>query len=58
MKQWGVSYWEIHSPVANWISVKAMLTLIILREIHIKSVDFVLAYAKADVKKIYSWNSP
>ena len=30
--------------------VKAMLTLSILREIHTKSVDFVLAYTQVDVK--------
>ena len=32
------------------MSVKAMLTLIILRELHTKSVYFVLTYNQADVK--------
>ena len=37
-------------PVVNWMSVRATITLIILRELHIKSVDFVLAYTQYDVK--------
>ena len=32
------------------MSVRAMLTLTIIRELHTKSVDFVLAYTQADVK--------
>ena len=32
------------------MSVRAMITLTIIRDIHTKSVDFVLAYTKADVK--------
>ena len=50
MQQWGVNYWETYSPVVNCISVRAMITLSILRELHTKSVDFFLAYTKADVK--------
>ena len=40
MHQWGVNYWENYSPVVNWKSIREMLTLSILREIHTKSVDF------------------
>ena len=50
MQKWGVNYWETYSPVFNWISVRYMLTLIIIIELHIKSVDFFLAYTQADVK--------
>ena len=50
MQQWGVNYWETYFPVVNWMSIRAMLTLSILREIHTKSVDFVLACTQADVK--------
>ena len=32
------------------MSVRAMVTLIILRELHTKSVDFFLVYTQADVK--------
>ena len=42
--QFGVNYWEIFSPLVNWVSVRAMLALSILRDIHTKSVSFVLAY--------------
>ena len=48
--KWGANYWDTYSPVVNWMSVRSMLTLIILRELHIKLVDFVLAYNQADVK--------
>ena len=50
MHQWGVDCWDIYSPVVNWVSVRSMLALSILRELHTKSVDFVLAYTQADVK--------
>ena len=41
----------IHTPQWSiWMSVRAMLTLGILREIHTKSVYFVLDYTQADVK--------
>ena len=36
--------------MVNWMSVRNMLTLRILRYIHTKSVYFVLTYTKADVK--------
>ena len=38
MQQWGVNYWNTYSPVVNRVSVRAMLTLRILIELHIKSV--------------------
>ena len=50
MQKLGVDYWETQSPVVNWVYVRSMLTLIILRELHTKSLDFVLAYIQADVK--------
>ena len=51
MQQWGVNYWETYSPVVNWMSFRAIITLIILRELHTKSVDFVMAYNQTDVKQ-------
>ena len=50
MQKWGVNIWETYPPVVNWMYVRAMLTLIIIRELYTKSVDFVLAYNQADVK--------
>ena len=43
MQQWGVHYLETYYPVVNCMSVRSMLTQCILRELHTKSVDFVLA---------------
>ena len=50
MHQWGVNYWETYYPVVNWMSVRPMLTLSILRELHTKSLNFVLTYTKDDAK--------
>ena len=50
MHQWVLNYLETYYPVDNWMSVRSMLTLIIIRELHTKSVDFVLAYTQVDVK--------
>ena len=44
--------------MVNWVYVRAMLTLIILRELHTKSVDFFLDYTQADVKLEISMELP
>ena len=46
----GVNYWETYSPVVNWMSARAILTLSILRELHANPVDFILSYTQAGVK--------
>ena len=46
MHQWGVHFWFTYSPVANLMSIGKILNLIILKEIHTKSVDFVLDYTQ------------
>ena len=48
--KWGVIYWETIFTSVNWISVRDMFNLRILRDIHSRYVDFVLAYNQADVK--------
>ena len=50
IQKWGVNYWKIHSLVVNWMSVRAMLTLSILRELHTKPLCFVLTYTQVDLK--------
>ena len=50
MHQWGVNYWYAYTQEVNWVSFRAIITLSILRELHTKSVDFVLAYTHADIK--------
>ena len=49
MQEWWVDYWYTYFPVVNWMYVRSMLTLIILLELHTKSIFF-LAYTQADVK--------
>ena len=41
---------DAYYSVVNWMSVRAKLTLSILREINTKSVDFVLDYTQDGVK--------
>ena len=50
MNKWGVNYWETYTPVVNRMSVRAMINLRILRELHTKSVYIFLAYTHAAVK--------
>ena len=50
MYKLGVNYWDTYSPVFIWISARSILTISILRDIHTKSVDFILAYTQADEK--------
>ena len=50
MQKWGVVYWDNHSLVVNWMYVRSMLTLRILRYINTKSVDFVLYHTQAYVR--------
>ena len=49
-QQWGVNYCDTYSPVVNWISFWAMLTLSIIIELRTKSVDCFLSYTQADLK--------
>ena len=50
MEKWRMNYCETYSPVVNWMSVRAIITMINLRELHTKLVDFALAYTQVDVK--------
>ena len=43
------NYWETYAPVVQWISVRIMLTLAAIENLHIKSIDFVLAYPEANL---------
>ena len=46
----GVKYWENYSPVVHCMSIRSMLTLSILRELHTKSVYFFMSYTQDDIK--------
>ena len=49
MQQWGVSYWETHSPVVNMLTVCLLLALCNIHGLHSKSINFVLAFPQADL---------
>ena len=44
-----INYWETYAPVVQWMSVRIMLTLAGIENLHKKSIDFVLAYPQADL---------
>ena len=46
MQKRGVNYVETYSPVINLMSVRDMITLSIIRDLHTKSVYFFLAYTQ------------
>ena len=49
-KQWGVNYWENYATVVSWSSVRILMTLAKLYNLHTKSVDFIQAYPQVAVK--------
>ena len=51
MQQWGDSYLETYSPVANMLSVRLILAIAKIHNIDSKSIDFVLAFPQADFKE-------
>ena len=51
MQRWGVDYWETYAPVVNWISVRLLMILTILHKLETKSIDFVLAFPQAELKR-------
>ena len=49
MQEKGINYWETYAPVVQWMSVRIMLTLAAIENLHTKSIEFVLAYPQADL---------
>ena len=49
MQEKGIKYWETYAPVVQWMSVRIMLTLSVIENLHTKSIDFVLAYPQANL---------
>ena len=39
-QQWRVNYWEAHTPVANWASVRLLLALSHMHGLESRSIDF------------------
>ena len=49
-QQWGLNFWDTYAPVVSWSSVRILMTLSRLHNLHTKSVDFVQAYPQAPIK--------
>ena len=47
---YGHNYWDTYAPVGNWINIGMMLTLSVIHQIYITSIDFTLAFPQADVE--------
>ena len=51
MKRWGVDYWETHSPVASWLTIRLMFLCCVMCNLASMSLDFARAFPQADLKK-------
>ena len=49
-QQHGVNYWDTYAPVVSWSSVRILMTIAKLHNLHTKSVGFVQAYPQAMIK--------
>ena len=49
MQEKGINYWETYAPVVQWMSVRIMLKLAAIENLHTKSIEFVLAYPQANI---------
>ncbi len=49
MQQWGVSYWEMYSPMVNMLMGCLLLTLCNIHGLESKSIDFILAFPQVDL---------
>jgi hypothetical protein len=46
----GEDYWETYAPVANWASIRLLLTHAIINKWHTRQIDYVQAYTQAEVE--------
>ena len=49
-EQHGIHFWDTFAPVVSWMSVRTLLVLSKIHNLHTKSIDFVQAYPQADIK--------
>ena len=49
MQIYGETYWDTYAPVVNWISIRMMLTLSVIHNLYMTSIDFTLAFPQAGV---------
>ena len=48
-EQHGIHFWDTFAPVVSWMSVRTLLVLSKIHQMHTKSIDFVQAYPQADI---------
>ena len=58
MQGWGDAYFETHSPVVNWLSVRLLITLSVSMDLDTRSIDFTMAYPQAKLKNRVFMNIP
>ena len=49
MQEKGINYWETYAPVVQWMSVRIILTLEAIENLHTKAIDVVLTHPQADL---------
>ena len=54
----GVYYWDTYAPVISWLSVRILITMSKIHNLHTKSVDFLQAYLQEPVKHNIYLRSP
>ena len=42
----GIHYFDIYAPVVQWVTVRILMIVSILENLHNRSIDFVLAFHK------------
>eukprot|EP00957_Ditylum_brightwellii_P202242 15329282-Ditylum_brightwellii.AAC.2 len=57
-QQWGVNFYETYAPVVGQATVSTMMIMSNPHNLHIRSIDFVLAYLQAEVKSIIYLHLP
>ena len=48
-QQRGVNYWEMFSPVVNWMSVRLIFIVALIEDLPARSIDFFLVFPQADL---------
>ena len=47
---YGDNYWSTFTPVVSWTTVRCIFVLALLLGLHMRSIDFIMAYTQAKVK--------
>jgi hypothetical protein len=50
MQTWGQNYWELHSPVVNWVNVRILLAIAKIHGLSSRSINFVLVFPQAGLE--------